>query len=127
VFSAPSEVHVRPKLILTIVLLSSYPLVAQTQSSNSHPLTFPQHDSGPPMLDGDDARDRIAHDMEKKAAKERVAALKTDTDKLLKLSVELKSYVDKSDENVLSLDVIKKAEEIEKLARSVKDKMKGPN
>lgn len=80
-----------------------------------------------PPIDGDEARDRITHDMEKKAAKERVAALKNDTDKLLKLSVELKAYVDKSDENVLSLDVIKKAEEIEKLARSVKDKMKGPN
>jgi len=46
---------------------------------------------------------------------------------LLKLSVELKEQVDKSDENVLSLDVIKKAEEIEKLAHSVKEKMKGPN
>ncbi len=63
----------------------------------------------------------------KKAAKDRAAALKADTDKLLKLSVELKQYVDKSDENVLSLDVIKKAEEIERLAHSVKDKMKGPN
>jgi hypothetical protein len=39
----------------------------------------------------------------------------------------LKSYVDKSDENVLSVDVVKKAEQIEKLAKSVKDKMKGPN
>ena len=38
-----------------------------------------------------------------------------------------KDYVDKSNENVLSLDVVKKAEEIEKLAHSVKDKMKGPN
>jgi len=75
----------------------------------------------------DETRSRIMHDMEKKAAKERIAALRTDTDKLLKLSVELKAYVDKSDENVLSLDVIKKAEEIEKLAKSVKDKMKGPN
>jgi len=65
--------------------------------------------------------------MAKKAAKERVAALKTDTDKLLKLSIELKTYVDKSDENVLSVDVIRRAEAIEKLARSVKDKMKGPN
>jgi len=52
--------------------------------------------------------------MAKRAAKERVAALKHDTDRLLKLSVELKQSVDKSDENVLSLDVIKKAEEIEK-------------
>lgn len=77
--------------------------------------------------DADDARARLAHEMEKKAAKERVAALKKDTDKLLKLSVELKSYVDKSDENVMSLEVIKKAEEIEKLAKSVRDKMKGPN
>jgi hypothetical protein len=77
--------------------------------------------------DEDAARNQLLKDMEKKAAKERAAALKVDTDKLLKLSVELKSYVDKADENVLSLDVIKKAEEIEKLARSVKDKMKGPN
>jgi hypothetical protein len=29
--------------------------------------------------------------------------------------------------NVLSLDVLKKAEEIEKLAHSVKEKMEGPN
>ncbi|PYX47544.1 MAG: hypothetical protein DMG79_13665 [Acidobacteria bacterium] len=65
--------------------------------------------------------------MAKKAAKNRVAALKNDTDKLLKLSIELKQSVDNSDENVLSLDVIKKAGEIEKLAHSVKEKMKGPN
>lgn len=84
-------------------------------------------DSTTPMGDEDEARARIANDMAKKAAKERVAALKHDTDRLLKLSVELKQSVDKSDENVLSLEVIKKAEEIEKLARSVKDKMKGPN
>jgi len=75
----------------------------------------------------DDDRARIEGEMAKKAARERVAALKSDTEKLLKLSVELKRSVDKSDENVLSLDVIKKAEEIEKLARSVKEKMKGPN
>jgi len=80
-----------------------------------------------PPADEDDAREQLEHDMAKKAVKERVAALKTDTDKLLKLSVELKQYVDKSDENVLSLDVIKKADEIEKLAKSVKDKMRGPN
>ena len=84
-------------------------------------------DLNSPIADEDDARARITHDMEKRAAKERVAALKSDTDKLLKLSVELKQYVDKSDENVLSVEVIKKADEIEKLAHSVKYKMKGPN
>ena len=69
----------------------------------------------------------MKHEMEKKAAKQRIADIKTDTDKLLKLSEELKAYVDKSNENVLSLDVMKKAEQIEKLAKSVKDKMRGPN
>jgi len=81
----------------------------------------------PPTTEEDEARARITSDMAKKAAKERIAALRVDTDKLLKLSVELKEYVDKSDENVLSLDVVRKAEQIEKLAKSVKDKMKGPN
>ncbi len=65
--------------------------------------------------------------MAKKANLDRQAALKNDTDKLVKLAGELKDYVDKSNENVLSLEVLKKAEEIEKLAHNVKEKMKGPN
>lgn len=67
------------------------------------------------------------HDMEKKRNEQRQADLKRDTDKLLKLSTELKQYVDKSNENILSMDVIKKADEIEKLAHSVKTKMRGDN
>jgi len=63
--------------------------------------------------------------MQKKANEQRQAELKKDTEKLLKLSTELKESVDKSNENILSLDVIKKAEEIEKLAHSVKMKMRG--
>jgi hypothetical protein len=66
----------------------------------------------------------MERDLEKKANQERQAALKRDTEKLLKLATELKDYVDKTNENVLSFDVVKKAEEIEKLARSVKEKMK---
>lgn len=65
--------------------------------------------------------------MQKKANEQRQAELKRDTDKLLKLSTELKEYVDKSNENILSLDVIKKADEIEKLAHNVKVKMRGSN
>ncbi len=77
--------------------------------------------------EADEGRDRIARDMAKKANLDRQAALKNDTDKLVKLAGELKDYVDKSNENVLSLEVLKKAEEIEKLAHNVKEKMKGPN
>lgn len=104
-----------------------FPAFTQAQQFPRQPQPPQRGEVNPPIADEDDARSRIGNEMAKRAAKERVAALKTDTDKLLKLSVELKNYVDKSDENVLSLDVIKKAEEIEKLAKSVKDKMKGPN
>ena len=80
----------------------------------------PNPNSGP---DANEAR--IRREMEKKANQERQVQLKRDTDKLLKLATELKDYVDKTNENTLSISVVKKAEEIEKLARSVKDKMKG--
>ncbi len=112
----------RSSLCFSFLLLLVLNAPAWAQQQNVPPFSGSQ-----PANDPDEARARIAHDMEKKAAKERVASLKSDTDKLLKLSIELKAYVDKSDENVLSLDVVKKAEQIEKLAKSVKDKMKGPN
>ncbi len=72
-------------------------------------------------------RAKLEREMAKKANEERQAALKHDTDQLLKLSTELKDYVDKSNENVLSVEVIKKAGEIEKLAHRVREKMKGSN
>lgn len=67
------------------------------------------------------------HDMEKKQNLQRQEELKKDTEKLLELATELKQYVDRSNQNTLSMDVIKKADQIEKLAKSVKDKMKGNN
>jgi hypothetical protein len=87
----------------------------------------PHRDPTAAPINEGEASERLAHDMAKKANQDRAAALKVDTEKLLKLAVELKASVDKSNENLLSVDVIKKAEEIEKLAHSVKDKMKGPN
>jgi type VI protein secretion system component VasF len=50
--------------------------------------------------------------------------LVADTTKLLELATELKTEVDKSNKDTLSLAVVKKAEEIEKLAKSVKEKMR---
>lgn len=63
----------------------------------------------------------------KKANEQRQVQLKHDTDELLKLATQLKQYVDKSNEDILSIDVLKKADEIEKLAHNVKSKMKGDN
>ena len=115
----------RSQLLLPLFfLLFALPSFAQSSPGQ---IQMPTPNINPPNYDADEMRARLEHDMEKKAAKERVAAIKSDTDKLLKLSTELKAYVDKSNENVMSLDVIKKADEIEKLAKSVKDKMRRPN
>lgn len=56
--------------------------------------------------------------------KERYDSLKKDTDQLLALATELKEDVDKTTEDTLSLDVIKKTEQVEKLAKQVRDKMR---
>lgn len=56
---------------------------------------------------------------------DRQKRLVEDTDKLLVLATQLKQDVDKTNKDVLSVDVIKKADEIEKLAHSVKERMKG--
>ncbi len=73
----------------------------------------------------DEGRLKIERDMAKRANEARQAELRRDTGKLLKLATELQEYVDKTNESMLSVNVIKKAEEIEKLAHSVKEKMKG--
>jgi hypothetical protein len=113
-------------LLSSISFSISIPALAQARAAA--PTVPPQpHSLDPSPAGADEASDRVARDMARKANQERAAAVKVDTDKLLKLAVELKASVDKSSENVLSLDVIKKAEEIEKLAHSVRDKMKGPN
>lgn len=55
---------------------------------------------------------------------ERKKQISDDSAKLLTLAMALKAEVDKTNKDMLSLNVIRKADEIEKLARNVKDKMK---
>ena len=68
---------------------------------------------------------RVQKENARTANEQRQLELRRDTDKLVELTNELKQYVDKTNENILSLEVIRKAEEIERLAKSVKVKMKG--
>ena len=123
---AHSEDSVRAMQIALVFSLLSLSFLTIPVSAQGGPPAARRIDgsAAPPP---DENQEQIAHDMAKKANLERQASLKNDTDKLVKLAGELKEYVDKSNENMLSLNVIKKADEIEKLARSVKEKMKGPN
>ena len=78
---------------------------------------------------GDMSVEPINTKMEEQQAKlrnnDRQKRLQTDSARLLALATELKEQVDKTNKDDLSVDMIKKADEIEKLAKSVKDRMKG--
>jgi len=63
--------------------------------------------------------------MQKQRQKKRFEEMQRDSQKLLELATALKKHVDESGEQVLSVEVIKKAEEMEKLARRVKENMRG--
>jgi hypothetical protein len=72
----------------------------------------------------DEPHQRLQQQLIARAMADRQAALRRDTEKLVALAAELKRHVDKTDANILSMDVIKKAQEIQKLAKSVQDKMR---
>jgi hypothetical protein len=113
---------VRPNIALLLLGLVLCSVVQGTPQQRPSLPNLPAPDNPTPSVPP-----QMQRDMDKKANEQRQADLKRDTEKLLKLSTELKEYVDKSNENVLSLDVIRKAEEIEKLAHNVKIKMRGAN
>jgi hypothetical protein len=80
----------------------------------------------PEALNGDlsnDPQQKNERAMIERRIAERQTQLRIDTEKLVALTAELKQHVDKAGVNILSMEVIKKAQEIQKLAKSVQDKM----
>ena len=85
----------------------------------------PQPNRLPDANDQMRMRDQQAKEQNFAAANaERKRQIAEDSAKLLKLATDLKAEVDKTSKDTLSLNVIRKADEIEKLAHNVKEKMK---
>jgi predicted methyltransferase len=78
---------------------------------------------GPPQAQSQAEKEMLERQA-KEANKKRQDDIRNDTTKLLQLATELKDAVDKSNEHVLSVDVVRKADEVEHLAHRVKEKMK---
>ncbi len=97
-------------------------MCAQNPNSNGHAAVV-RADFIP--ASGVDTAQEMAREMARRLDLDRQAHMKADSEKLLKLAAELKESVEKSNANILSVDIVKKAQEIEKLAHSVKEKMKG--
>ncbi len=77
----------------------------------------------PPL--GVDLPPGLAERQEKARNDDRQKRLEADTDKLLELATQLHTDVAKTNKNILSVDVIKRADEIEKLAHAIKERMRG--
>lgn len=108
--------------LLLLVTWSALPCLAQPQRPLDNPR---QQDQDKQQQEAWELQRK--QELIKKENLKRQQEIKKDTDALLALATELKQYVDKTNENTLSLDVIKKAEQIEKLAKTVREKMKGPS
>ena len=112
-FCAPAVQSQSPPSATEVAQLQSKAL---SHAVEVHPVTMPSNLADP--------QQQLSRTMVTNVFIDRQLALRRDTEKLLALAAELKQNVDRTSPSILSVDVIKKAQEIEKLAKSVKDKMK---
>ncbi len=95
------------------------------QATSAPPQQAPQPGViGMPMAPNDPVSIKAERQREQMMVDERRKKILSDTDRLLTLAAELKADVDKSSKNELSLEVVRKAAEIEKLAHDVKERMR---
>ena len=112
---APSATHRHRTRTVAALLTGSF-LLCTTAAHAQAPAK--------PLIQGDNAAARMEQDRLHMAADQRQQKMLQDADKLLQMAQQLKVSVDKTDKNTLSVDVVKEAERIEKLARQVKDNMR---
>lgn len=92
-------------------------------SQNGHVPSVPTPGADLPGF-GQDLPTNVREKQVKMQNEERQRRLVEDTEKLLALATQLHDDVAKSNKNVLSIDVVKRADEIERLAHAVKDRMR---
>ncbi len=107
-----------------LLLLSSGAEAQQASAPPNPPVTRGGADDGfgPP---GASVSPALQERMAERRNSDRQKMLMADTDKLLLLAQQLHDAVAKSSKDELSVSVVKRSEEIEKLAKSVKEKMRG--
>ena len=101
------------------------PLTGRAQQSQSQVPPLPTIPGvSPTSPESDPATRRMTEQMGLKRNTERQKQIVADTAHLLQLAQKLNDEVSKTNQNMLSIPVVKEAEEIEKLAKTIKDKMR---
>ncbi len=112
-------------ILIGLAAVALAPAVGSGGFQNSYPHLPPELNRVPDNNQIDDINAHQAKNQSFEAANaERKKQIGDESAKLLKLAKDLKSEVDKTSKDTLSLGVIRKADEIEKLADDIKEKMK---
>ena len=111
------------RLFGMVVLLLSFSL--SPYAAQRAPRELPVNPDASAEGLGPELDQKMQRTMQRERLKKRAEEMKRDSQRLLELATELKQYVDKSGEDILSVEVMRKAEEMEKLARQVKNNMRG--
>jgi hypothetical protein len=110
----------RSPALFVVVLILSLSIAGSLLAQNRHPRE--------PLDEGAASGDSFDHDQKAKMDKERrdeaFQKLKDDSEKLYQAAAELKEMIEKSNQHTFSLQILKKAEEIEKILKDVKRRAK---
>jgi hypothetical protein len=112
-------------LLMAFAMISPASLLAQSTSATPEP----NNSTRSQISDGNKQKPTSPSAPESTSAKPtsvdiRKAQILEDTNRLYRMAEELKAEVDKSNKDILSVAVVKKADEIEKLAKSLKERMR---
>lgn len=110
------------RAIFAILLVFALPLLGHVRAQDAAPQGRHSPSTQQPATPAE--AEMLKH-VAKQRNRERFARVKKDTDQLLELATQLKKSVDEANDQTLSLEVIRKAAQIEKLAKQVRQKMAG--
>jgi hypothetical protein len=113
-------IRIHSLLLLGCLLLVTAGVPSAQQIHLPPAISQPQGMEAIPVSTGD----QIQRQQWAAANQQRQLEIRRDSEKMAELTQELNAYLQKSGESTMSVDAIKKAEQIEKLAKSVRSKMK---
>jgi hypothetical protein len=123
------------RLLPLIIVGSALAAPVWPATADPDPFAAPGVTAGPPPPSPEaqlplpqinaEPNDKISRKQKRDLLKSNFEKMKQDVDELVDLAVSLQNDLDKTNENILSLDVLEKAKKIEKLAKKIKNAAKG--
>jgi len=115
----------KPLILLAGLIGLLVAIITQNAAGGFAPAQRPSHDRNPAMAVQGEPAEKLSRKQQDKLLKFRLEEMKQDAEELAGLAKSLQEDIDKTPGNVLSLQIVDKAEKIEKLAKKIKSAAKG--